>query len=104
MTSPTAQTNTAQTSTATWTMRQQMAVTLEDLLDRDERLVVLLANISPELFGRAWREHPDRIYDLGILEQTLMSAAAGFALEGMIPVVHSIAPFAVERCFEQIKD
>lgn len=85
-------------------MREQMVRTLEDLLDRDERLVVLLGNISSSLFRRGWRDHPDRLYDVGILEQTMMSAAAGLAMEGFIPIAHSITPFVVERCYEQIKD
>ncbi len=85
-------------------MREQMVRTLEDLLDRDERLVVLLGNISTGLFRRGWRDHTDRLYDVGILEQTMMSAAAGLAMEGLIPVAHSITPFVVERCYEQIKD
>lgn len=47
---------------------------------------------------------PGRFLNAGIREQAMASAAAGLALAGMIPVVHSITPFVVERCFEQIKD
>jgi transketolase len=85
-------------------MRDQMVATLEDVLDRDERVMVLLGNITTDQLKGAARAHPERVLDLGILEQSIVSAAAGVALEGMIPVAHSITPFLVERPFEQIKD
>lgn len=91
--------------TAQLTMRQQMVRTLTDLLDVDQRLVVLLGNISVSQFEqRLFSARPQRIYDVGIAEQAMVSMAAGLALEGMIPVVHTIAPFLAERAFEQIKD
>ncbi len=85
-------------------MRDQMVKTVEDLLAQDERLVLLLANVSSSLFEHTFRSYPQRALDLGILEQTMTSVAAGMALEGFIPVLHTIAPFLVERPFEQIKD
>ena len=85
-------------------MRQQMVKTVENLLEQDERLVLLLADVSTSLFGNAFRNHPQRTLNLGILEQTMTSVAAGLALEGFIPVLHTIAPFLIERPFEQIKD
>ena len=85
-------------------MRQQMVTTLEDLMAIDERLVVLLADISYSLFNTAHSRFSERILNLGILEQTLISTAAGLALEGFIPAVHSFVPFLVERPFEQLKD
>jgi transketolase len=80
-------------------MRQRMADVLETLLAEDQRLTVVLADISTTLF----KPHP-RIINLGIMEQTLISVAAGLALEGFIPVAHSFVPFLVERPFEQLKD
>lgn len=85
-------------------MRTQMASTIVDLLDVDPRLFVVLADISEDSFGHASRRHPDRVLNVGIMEQTMVSLAAGTALEGFIPVCHSIVPFVVERPFEQIKD
>jgi transketolase len=87
------------------TMREQMVQTLQELVERDERLVVLLGNISASLFDKAlFKRNPPRIYDLGIVEQALIGVAAGMAAEGLIPVAHSITPFLVERPFEQLKD
>ncbi len=85
-------------------MRQQMVKTIENLLTQDERLVLLLADVSTSLFENAFRDYPQRTLNLGILEQTMTSVAAGLALEGFIPVLHTIAPFLIERPFEQIKD
>ncbi len=85
-------------------MRQQMVTTLEELMATDERLVVVLAEISYSLFNKNNPTFAKRILNLGIMEQTMVSVAAGIAMEGFIPIVHSITPFLVERPFEQIKD
>jgi transketolase len=85
-------------------MRQQMVKTLEELMTYDERLVVVLAEISYSLFNKNNAALAKRILNLGIMEQTMVSVAAGIAMEGLIPVVHSITPFLVERPFEQLKD
>ncbi|MFI5255414.1 MAG: transketolase family protein [Candidatus Limnocylindrales bacterium] len=85
-------------------MRTQMGATIEALMAVDPRLAVVLADISEAYFERAASAHPERVIRVGIMEQTAVSLAAGLALEGLIPVVHSITPFIVERPFEQIKD
>ncbi len=85
-------------------MRQQMVKTLAELMAYDERLVVVLAEISYSLFNKNNTAFAKRILNLGIMEQTMVSVAAGIAMEGFIPVVHSITPFLVERPFEQLKD
>ncbi len=85
-------------------MRQQMVTTLEELMVTDEQLVVVLAEISYSLFNKKNPAFAKRILNLGIMEQMMVSMAAGIAMEGFIPVVHSITPFLAERPFEQIKD
>jgi transketolase len=86
------------------TMRDQMVQTVEDVMARDERAVLVLADISRTQLAPIFRRFPDRAFNVGIMEQTMVSVAAGMALEGLIPVVHSIAPFLAERPFEQLKD
>jgi transketolase len=85
-------------------MRSQLARTSSDLLDRDPRVAVLLAEITIDRFADVARLHPGRVINVGIMEQTLVGAAAGFAMEGFHTIVHTIAPFLVERPYEQLKD
>jgi transketolase len=90
--------------TTTVTMREQMISTVSDLFARDERLALVLAEISRDLFKDVLLRFPERAVNVGIMEQAMISVAAGLALEGFIPVAHSITPFLVERPFEQLKD
>jgi transketolase len=85
------------------TMRERFADTATDLLDVDERASVVLADISLEYFRTARKKHPNRVVNVGIMEQTMIGVAAGMAMEGFHPIVHTIAPFLVERPLEQLK-
>jgi transketolase len=85
------------------TMRQRFYEVTSGLLDRDPRLAVVLADIGAAEFEPARQRHPDRVINLGIREQLLVSVAGGLALAGLRPVAHTFAPFLVERPFEQVK-
>ncbi len=84
-------------------MRKQFVKTVESLLEKDKRLVLLLGDIGVFGFRKAFGRYPDRVYNIGILEQSTVSLASGLAMEGLIPVVHTIAPFLIERSLEQLK-
>jgi transketolase len=49
------------------------------------------------------RAYPDRYIEVGIAEQNMIGIAAGLALEGKIPVVHSFAAFLSMRACEFIR-
>ncbi|MDR5856104.1 transketolase family protein [Caballeronia sp. LZ062] len=51
------------------------------------------------IFGKAF---PDRYYQMGMAEQLLMGAAAGFAHEGAQPFVTTYAVFATRRAYDFI--
>jgi transketolase len=80
------------------TMRQRFYEVAAELLDEDPRVAVVLAEIG----AGELRPHP-RLFNVGIREQLMVGVAAGLALEGFRPFVHSYAPFLVERPFEQVK-
>jgi len=84
-------------------MRERMAAVVSELIESDPKTALVLADISAAYFRDTLRQYPDRAINVGIMEQTMVSLAAGFALEGFHPIVHSITPFVVERPFEQIK-
>lgn len=84
-------------------MRKQFVTTVEDKLARDPNVVLLLGDIGVFGFQKAFGAHPDRVYNIGILEQSTVGVASGLAKVGLVPVVHTIAPFLVERSFEQLK-
>ena len=87
----------------TATMRETFVETVDTALDANERLALVLADISADRFVAAAERHPRRVLNVGIREQAMMGVAGGLALAGMRPVVHTITPFLVERPFEQIK-
>ena len=85
-------------------MRKQFVRTIEELLSKDDKLVLVLGDIGVFGFRNAFKDFPDRTYNIGILEQSTIGLSAGLAMQHFIPVVHTIAPFIVERSFEQLKN
>lgn len=85
------------------TMRERAAATMVDLFHADERVAIVMADISLDMLQPAVDHDPSRAINVGIMEQTAIGVAAGFALEGFRPIVHTIAPFLVERPLEQLK-
>lgn len=73
-----------------------------------------LANSRPDIVGLTAdlakytdlhvfaKAHPDRFYQMGMAEQLLMGAAAGFAREGFTPFVTTYAVFATRRAYDFI--
>ncbi len=84
-------------------MRETFVATTTALLAEDPRTALVLADISADAFEPARRRHPDRVLNVGIREQLMTGVAGGLALTGLRPYVHSYAPFAVDRAYEQLK-
>ena len=84
-------------------MRAAFGATAAELVEHDERAAVILAEISTEYFADVMRRHPGRVVNIGIMEQSMIGVAAGFAMEGFHPIAHSLSPFIAERPYEQLK-
>jgi transketolase len=76
---------------------------LLELAARNVNLVVLDADLASDCRIRPFElAHPDRFHESGIAEQDMVSAAAGMARQGLLPVVNSFASFLASRANEQI--
>ena len=84
-------------------MRAQAIDTVAELFEDDPRVAVVLAEISVDRFAPVFAYDPTRAVNVGIMEQTMVGVAAGYALEGFHPVIHTITPFVAERALEQLK-
>ena len=84
-------------------MRQAFADTMLSVGQEDARLVVMVGDISHGILKPFAAACPARYFNIGICEQAIVGMAAGMAKTGLLPVVHTIAPFLIERSFEQIK-
>ena len=85
-------------------MRREFAKLCLETVKDDSKSVVMVGDISHFLLRETEQVAPDRFYNIGICEQSMVGIASGMAIEGMRPIIHTIAPFLVERAFEQIKN
>ena len=84
-------------------MRQQFRDTIMNLAVHDDSIVLIFGDVSVYLFSEFQNKYPDRFYNMGICENTLISVSAGLSSQKFTPFIHTIGPFLTERSFEQIK-
>lgn len=83
-------------------MRNILPKILYKKIKKDKNIIVLLGDIGVFGFKKVFGDSKN-IYNLSTLEQSMMGFASGLAINKKKVYVYSIAPFVVERCFEQIK-
>jgi transketolase len=87
-------------------MQRQFAETTLDLLEKDDRVVLMFAGagiVDQSNFENFKLRCPNRIIDMGIAEQAAIGVASGLSIGKKIPVFHTQSPFIVERAYEQLK-
>ncbi|MDD5012072.1 MAG: hypothetical protein PHQ66_00270 [Candidatus Nanoarchaeia archaeon] len=84
-------------------MRKIFGKVITELAEKDKDIFLIVGDIGYGIFDEFRNKFCDRFINVGIREQSMISIAAGMALEGLKPYVFTITPFLIERPFEQIK-
>jgi transketolase len=83
-------------------MRAACVDMIFELARRDPRIVYIGSDLSPGIAARMKSEMPGRAFMEGVSEAHVVGMAAGLAMEGFVPFVHTIATFVTRRCYEQV--
>ena len=92
-------------------MNDRLSIYRQEIVDRiipyardDERLILLVCDMGFGVADKFKKAFPDRIYNMGMMEQGTVGIAAGMAMSGLIPIVYSIVNFLVFRALEQVRN
>jgi transketolase len=83
-------------------MRKAALAAIAALLDHNESVIFVGSDLGAGTLTDVKVRHPGRVLMEGIAEQHLVGFAAGLALEGYVPYVHTIGTFLTRRALEQV--
>lgn len=85
-------------------MRNKFSEVVSKIGYKDERICVVVADISPAgAMIKFRKKFPKRFVNCGVAEQSMVGIAAGMALRGMRPFCYTIASFSLFRPFEMVR-
>lgn len=84
-------------------MRKTFGEVIMELAERDVAVVLLVGDYGYGIVDGFQTKFPNRFFNMGICEQSMIGIAAGLALSGLKPYVYTITSFLIERPFEQVK-
>lgn len=85
-------------------MRKIFAQLLHTEMASNPDVFLITGDLGYGLWDKVRDDYPERFYNVGSSEMAMMGAAIGLAMEGKIPYVYSITPFAIYRPFEMIRN
>lgn len=85
-------------------MRKTFASALHNAMSTNKDIYLVTGDLGYGLWDRIRDDYPSRFYNVGSSEMAMMGMGIGLAMEGKIPFVYSITPFAIYRPFEMIRN
>lgn len=85
-------------------MRREFENLLYNEMVNNPDVYLITGDLGYGLWDRIRDTFPDRFFNVGSSEMVMMGSAIGMAMEGKIPFVYSITPFAIYRPFEMIRN
>ena len=84
-------------------LRGVVVSTIQEMMQDNDKIVALEADLGgASKFSEIQKTNPDRFIQCGIAEADMVGVAAGLSTEGFIPFLHTFAPFATRRVFDQV--
>jgi transketolase len=85
-------------------MRKHFSAHIEKLIETDDDIVFITGDLGFNALENLQKKLGDKFINAGVAEQNMVGVAAGMASQGFRVICYSIAPFAVYRCLEQIRN
>ena len=84
--------------------RQKFKELFTEEMKENDDIILIVGDVGYKVFDHLREEFPCRVINAGASEQLMIGMAAGFAMDGKIPVCYSITPFVLYRPFEFIRN
>lgn len=85
-------------------LRRRFADEVYTAMKSNDKIIIVTGDLGYKMWDQIRQDFPDRFFNVGAAEQSLIGVGIGLALEGKIPIVFSITPFLLYRPFETIRN
>jgi transketolase len=85
-------------------MRNSVVKIIHKSAQNDKSIFLITGDAGYGVLDEFQKKFPDRLLNLGVAEQNMISFAAGLGLTGHKVFVYNIVPFVLYRCYEQVRN
>ncbi len=85
-------------------MRKPFLETLTELAEKDPKVILIVGDVGFSFIEEFKKKFPNQFLNCGVMEQTMMSFAAGMSKFGWKPYVYTMKNFILLRPLEQVRN